>query len=147
MAAASISRPPALSVPSRPTFACIRCSERKVKCDRQRPCRACVDHKVDCIIQPPRPPQKRHRYGKEQMQLLNDRLKYYESLLQEQGIDPRTLPDPLGADANHQSGRTVTTLQHRGPVWTPAFTEAGATGIVSKTQLIRGQSCSKFVNK
>ncbi|OIW30448.1 hypothetical protein CONLIGDRAFT_279429 [Coniochaeta ligniaria NRRL 30616] len=146
MAAASLSHSPALSVPSGPTLACIRCAERKVKCDRQRPCSACVNHKVDCIFQPPRPPQKRHRYGKEHVQLLSDRLNHYESLLQERGIDLEKIRDYPGSDPNHGSGRTVTALRQDVSSGTPSSTEAGATGFVSKTQIIHGRGGSMFVD-
>ncbi|OBT64330.1 hypothetical protein VE03_06784 [Pseudogymnoascus sp. 23342-1-I1] len=67
-------------------FACIRCSERKVGCDRRNPCGACVRHNVPCIIRPQKPPRRKRESSKEN--LLLDRLKRYEALLQESGIDP-----------------------------------------------------------
>lgn len=148
MAATSASRLPDLSVPSRATFACTRCAERKVKCDRQRPCSTCVNHKVDCVFQPPRPPQRRRRYGKEHVQLLNDRLKIYESLLREQGIDPgQRYTSPNADPISERSDRRVTTPQHRIPATAPSPTEAGPTGAVNKTQLIHVRGRSMLVEK
>ena len=134
-----------LSVPSRPTFACIRCAERKVKCDRQRPCSACVNHKVDCVFQPPRPPQRRHRHAKNQ--ILTDRLRYYETLLQEQGIDPSKLPDTPGPDLQHRLSQTVRVAPKEFQMQTPSSIESEASGGVSKTQVIHGQGRSMFVDK
>ncbi|KAH8200862.1 hypothetical protein TruAng_004948 [Truncatella angustata] len=51
------------SIPNRPTYSCIRCADRKVK----------------------------HKRVKDQA--LTDRLKVYEALLREKGIDPCKLPD------------------------------------------------------
>ena len=142
---ATVSSSPSSSVPSRPTFACIRCAERKVKCDRQRPCSACVNHKVDCVFQPPRPPQKRHRHVKDQ--ILTDRLRYYETLLQEQGIDPSKLPDTPGSDPRHNSSQTMAVVPKEFHLQTPSSNESEATGSVSKTQVIHGEGRSMFVDK
>src|SRR4051812_15848462 len=79
-----------VSTPSRTTYACIRCAERKVKCDRQRPCGACLKHNMDCVFNAPKLPRKKHKRVK--VQLLADRLNLYESLLQEHGIDASKLP-------------------------------------------------------
>ncbi|KPM37974.1 hypothetical protein AK830_g8605 [Neonectria ditissima] len=133
MATTPSSPPP--NVPSKPTFACIRCAERKVKCDRQRPCSACVNHKVDCVFQPPRPPRRRHRQAKDQ--ILTDRLRYYESLLQEKGIEPTNLP----ADS-----QTETVVPNESCLPTPSSTHSEASGTVNKTQVIHGQGRSMFVN-
>ena len=134
-----------LSVPNRPTFACIRCAERKVKCNRQRPCSACVNHKVDCVFQPPRPPQRRNRHVKDQ--LLIDRLRHYETLLQEQGIDPSKLTDTPGSDPRQRSSQIVTVVPKDFQLQTSSPIESEASGSVSKTQVIHGQGRSMFVDK
>ncbi|KAE8442681.1 hypothetical protein EG329_002926 [Mollisiaceae sp. DMI_Dod_QoI] len=134
---------PSSSVPSRPTFACIRCAERKVKCNKQRPCSACVNHKVDCVFQPPRPPQKRRRHVNDH--ILADRLKYYETLFQEQGIDTRKLPDAPGSDLWHRSSQTVTSVPKESHQQTPSSIESEESGSVSKTQVIHGEGRSVFV--
>ena len=132
---------------SKPTFACTRCAERKVKCDRKRPCSACMNHKVDCVFQPPRPPQKRHRQIKNQ--ILTDRLQYYETLLQEQGIDPSKLPDTPGSDPRRRPSQTVAVAEvpKELQLQTQSSIESEASGSVSKTQVIHGQGRSMFVDK
>ena len=82
----------ASNMPSRPTFSCIRCADRKVKCDRQNPCSACVKHNAECVFNLSQPPRKRRKGVKEQ--ILTERLKQYEMLLQEQGIDTNKLQRP-----------------------------------------------------
>ena len=79
-------------MPSRPTYSCIRCADRKVKCDRQRPCSACVKHNADCLFHASQPPQKKKRRSIKH-QILTDRLKHYEALLQKQGIEPSKLSE------------------------------------------------------
>jgi hypothetical protein len=79
-----------INPPSRITFACIRCAERKVKCDRQRPCSACTKHNAECVFNDTKPTRKRQRRVK--VQALADRLNQYEALLQEHGIDTKQLP-------------------------------------------------------
>jgi hypothetical protein len=76
---------------TRPTFSCIRCAERKVKCDRQKPCGPCVKHNVDCIYNASKPLRKKTKRVK--VQVLADRLSQYEALLQRHGIDRSELPD------------------------------------------------------
>ena len=67
------------------TFACVRCSDRKVKCDRQDPCNACVRHNAPCIFRQPKPPRRRRAAFKDEPA---DVLKRYEALLRANGIDP-----------------------------------------------------------
>lgn len=76
----------------RPVYSCIRCSDRKVKCDRQNPCGSCTKHDVKCEFRPlnARKPTKRARDDNP----LRERMKKYEQLLKEQGIDPNVLPTP-----------------------------------------------------
>lgn len=126
-------------------FACVRCAERKVKCDRQRPCGACVNHNADCVFQPPRPPRRKDRHVKEQ--IISDRLKYYENLLQEHGIDPAKLPDTPGFDPLHGPSRAPTDVPRASHLQTPSSIESEATGSVSKTQVIHGKGRSIFVDK
>jgi hypothetical protein len=83
-------------IATRPTFSCIRCAERKVKCDRQKPCGACVKHNVDCNFHASKPPRKKAKRVK--VQVLADRLNQYEALLQRHGIDRSELPD----SGNHE---------------------------------------------
>ncbi|KAK0629655.1 fungal-specific transcription factor domain-containing protein [Bombardia bombarda] len=127
------------TVPSRPTFACIRCAERKVKCDRQRPCGACANHKVDCIFQPPPPPRNRHYRHIKDQKILLDKLRYYETLLQDQGIDPSKLADAATPDRLSQVATAVASVQEESLLL--------PSGSVSKTQLVQqGQGRSMFVD-
>ncbi|OAP54767.1 hypothetical protein AYL99_11215 [Fonsecaea erecta] len=66
-------------------FSCIRCFERKVKCDKQSPCSNCVKSKVECIFRIP--PPARRRKKRTQEDLLLARLKKCEELLKSKGID------------------------------------------------------------
>ena len=145
--------PTPLSLPSRPTYSCVRCSDRKVKCDRQKPCGACVKHHVECVFNLWRPPPKRHKRAKDQ--ILADRLKQYEALLQQQGIDPTKLPEApasetrlpedsrrLSQNADVPAGATESQLR------TPSSIDESDLGQdVSKTLLVHGQGRSKFVDK
>lgn len=80
--------------PARLTYACVRCADRKVKCNRERPCSTCVKHNVECVYNASTQPRKRHKRVK--VQALADRLKQYEALLQEKGIDLDRLPETPG---------------------------------------------------
>ncbi|ETS77901.1 hypothetical protein PFICI_09963 [Pestalotiopsis fici W106-1] len=86
-------------------YACIRCAARKVKCDRNSPCAACTRHQVECVFNLAHPPRNRHKRG--QQQALKDRIKQYEALLLEKGIDPERLPD---TSSDHGAPSTFTRL-------------------------------------
>ena len=77
---------------SRVTYSCVRCSSRKVKCDRKKPCNQCLKRDEDCIFNTQPPQRKRKRV---KVQNLTNRLKYYESLLQTQGFNLAKLSDAL----------------------------------------------------
>lgn len=136
-----------ISVPSRPSLACVRCAERKVKCTRTQPCRACVNHKVQCIFKPPAPPQRRQKHVANQV--LVDRLRYYETLLQEQGIDASKLADTPQVDHGCELSQPMTQVaasssQH--PQAAPNL-NSKPSGDVSKTQVIHKEGRSMFVEK
>jgi hypothetical protein len=92
---------------TRLTFSCIRCAERKVKCDRQRPCSACTKHNTECVFntKPPKRKQKRVK-----VQVLSDRLNQYEELLQKHGIDRSELPN-FAAPLRHSSQKVPATAR------------------------------------
>jgi hypothetical protein len=79
-----------LSAGGRPTYSCTRCADRKVKCDRQEPCSACVKHNVHCIFNPIQLSRPRHKRVK--VKALTDQLRHYEALLQERGIEGLSAP-------------------------------------------------------
>lgn len=135
---------PASSSPSsRPTYSCVRCSDRKVKCDRQKPCSACVKHNVQCVFRPLQPPRKRHKRVKDD--IFSDRLKAF---LQEQGIDPNGLPDISEPEQRRKPSRSEGAVPENGlQLPTPASITSELERSTTKTQLLYGQGRSKFVDK
>lgn len=75
------------SLPERPAkaFSCIRCFERKVKCDKENPCSNCVKSRVECVFRTP--PAPRRRKKRPQEEILLARLKQCEDLLRSKGIE------------------------------------------------------------
>lgn len=70
---------------SQRVLACVRCQQRKVKCDRRFPCEHCQNSHVQCIpaTLAPRGPRRRRFPERE----LLDRLRTYESLLRDNNIN------------------------------------------------------------
>ena len=130
---------------SRPTYSCIRCADRKVKCDRQRPCSACVKHNVDCVFNPSPPARKKRDRAKHQ--ILADRLRHYEALLQEQGIEPSRLPDTSVSEPRRRSSLTTAVAPPELQLQTPCSVGSEPSECVNKTQVVHGQGRSKFVDK
>ena len=131
---------------SRPTYSCIRCSDRKVRCDRQNPCSTCVKHNVQCLFRrlpSPRRKQKRVKDGN-----LKDKLKRYEALLQKQGVDPDGLPNTSEAGQHRPiSGSQDPMTEDALQVPTPASTATEVERSITTSQLLRDQGRSKFVDK
>lgn len=44
-----------------PSFSCVVCHRRKVKCNRKDPCSNCEKAGIECIYRPPPPPRRRKR--------------------------------------------------------------------------------------
>ncbi|KAF9870095.1 C6 transcription factor [Colletotrichum karsti] len=63
---------------------CVLCQQRKVRCDKNKPCANCVKARVECRVIPPQPPRRRKKRLQERD--LVDRLKKYELLLAENGV-------------------------------------------------------------
>ena len=80
--------------PERPpkAFSCIRCFERKVKCDKQNPCSNCVKSRVDCVFRIP--PAPRRRKKRPQEDVLLERLRKCEELLKSKGLSIDSLQSP-----------------------------------------------------
>ncbi|KAL2398485.1 Aurofusarin cluster transcription factor aurR2 [Exophiala dermatitidis] len=68
-----------------PTHACVRCSERKVKCDKKHPCTACLRFDFECVYRPLGP--RKTRKQSTPNRVLIQRLRRYESMLQGQRVD------------------------------------------------------------
>ncbi|KAG6024833.1 hypothetical protein E4U41_001679 [Claviceps citrina] len=75
---------------------CVLCQQRKVRCDRSKPCANCVKAGVDCKVVPPQPPRRRKR--RLQDCDLVGRVRRYEALLAEHGIKF----DALGHDSRSE---------------------------------------------
>ncbi|RYP65743.1 hypothetical protein DL769_006237 [Monosporascus sp. CRB-8-3] len=71
---------------------CQLCQQRKVRCDKSKPCSNCVRAGVECRVVPPQPPRRRKKRIPERD--LVDRLRKYEALLAQNGIEFESLgPD------------------------------------------------------
>ncbi len=60
------------------------CQQRKVRCDKNKPCANCVKANVECRVVPPQPPRRRKKKPHERE--LVERLKKYEALLNQHGV-------------------------------------------------------------
>lgn len=69
---------------------CVLCQQRKVRCDKNKPCANCVKAKVECRVVPPQPPRRRKKRLQEKD--LFERLRKYETLLNDNGVEF----DPIG---------------------------------------------------
>ncbi|MBE3043517.1 Zn(II)2Cys6 transcription factor [Candidatus Bathyarchaeota archaeon] len=63
---------------------CVLCQQRKVRCDKSKPCANCVKARVECRVVPPLPPRRRKKRLQERD--LVERLRKYEGLLSENNI-------------------------------------------------------------
>ncbi|RMZ89503.1 hypothetical protein DV736_g3263, partial [Chaetothyriales sp. CBS 134916] len=69
----------------RKAFSCLRCFERKVKCDKNHPCGNCIRSNVECHFRiPSAPRRKRKKLGTEEILLA--RLRHAEGLLRSKGM-------------------------------------------------------------
>jgi hypothetical protein len=127
--------------PRKPTFACVRCFERKVRCDKQNPCSACVRQNVQCIFRPPKQSKRRQLLASED--LVNERLRRYEALLREKGIDPNQVPGPSLVEQprdNSQFGIS-------GPLFQQVVSVSRPLSAIFKPQLVQGQKGTSLVDK
>lgn len=67
-------------------FSCARCQQRKVRCDKQKPCANCVKAQIECIVVPPQPPRRGKGSNLHKRDLM-DRLKRYEAFMSHHGLD------------------------------------------------------------
>ena len=135
--------PSLTGTPTHYNFSCVRCCERKVKCSRQSPCNACIRHKVPCIFRAPKPPRRRRKLDR--TQLLDERLKRYETLLQEKGIDPDSSTDKSPSQDQPQQSRSGVS-QYIGQLATPSIASTPQE-TVFKPLLLPGQRGTKLVDK
>jgi len=85
---------------------CVLCQQRKVRCDKQKPCANCVKAGVECRVVPPQPPRRRKKKPHERD--LIDRLRKYEALLSQHGVNF----EPIAHDLKHgDNGDDVADLE------------------------------------
>lgn len=123
----------------------MRCADRKVKCDRQRPCNNCSKRNLECVFNANPPSRKRQRRVKEQA--LNDRLKYYEALLQEQGVDPSHLPETPNYEASRVEDNASQVAHTDVQLQTPSSITSDPERCISKSQLLQSEGRTKLVDK
>ncbi|KAF1968006.1 hypothetical protein BU23DRAFT_277921 [Bimuria novae-zelandiae CBS 107.79] len=76
--------------PIQKAFSCVLCAQRKVRCDKAPGgCANCTKARVDCVYKAPPPPRRRKKGVREVD--LQTRLRLYERVLKEHGVDPEEL--------------------------------------------------------
>jgi hypothetical protein len=140
---------PSLASPTssnRPTYSCVRCSDRKVRCDRQNPCSACLRHDVQCVFRAPPPPRRKKK--RPQDGNLKDKLKRYEALFQNLGVDPNGLPNNAKmVQGRMLVGSEVDMMEGEALLPTPASTVTEPERAITTSQVLQGQGRSKVVDK
>jgi hypothetical protein len=82
---------------------CILCQQRKVRCDKQKPCSNCIKARAECVPSAPIGPRRRRRKLTETD--LVGRLRRYEHLLKKHGIkldDDEDLTSERESADNHE---------------------------------------------
>ncbi|GLA02294.1 hypothetical protein AnigIFM60653_001697 [Aspergillus niger] len=105
-------------------LACVRCQQRKVRCDHKSPCGNCAASDTQCI--PATLTPRRRRF---QERVLLDRLRHYEALLRRHNIDfeplhPQTKEEPVVANISGDCER-LKTARGQTPVQSEAVPLAG----------------------
>ena len=118
------------------TYSCVRCANRKVKCDRQRPCSGCIKHQVDCVYNIAHSPRKKAKRIK--VKALTDQLSHYQDLLQQHGIQPSQLAQSERQETSRASEELELGVAVGGGTDHEYF---------NKTQMIDGQVRFRFVEK
>jgi hypothetical protein len=150
------SRNPPTELPK--AYSCVRCFKRKVKCDKHYPCAACLRSKVECIFRIPAPPRRRHPRTTDEAVLA--RLKHYEDLLRENGIEFNSSPStttskadtslPPPQDANYSTTLTANATDpnpastHRMPLYPPLHRPSTD---FSQGKLIIDHGRARFIEK
>lgn len=115
------------------------------RCDRKKPCSACTRHNVDCIFDPLQPPRNRDR--RLSNQILTERLRHYEALLREKGIDPPKLQHTPDSEPRRSTSHTTAVSPNELQFDIPRSIEAESSRSVNKAQIIRDEERFKFVDK
>ena len=74
-------------------YSCVVCTQRKVRCDKAKPCQNCEKAGIECEVAPPPPPRRRKRKLDERE--LIERLAKYEKLMDRNGVEYRSAGNEL----------------------------------------------------
>lgn len=100
---------------------CVLCQQRKIRCDRQKPCANCVKAKVECRVVPMQAP--RRRIKRPQELYLIQRLKKYEAYMSQHGLDFQSIADSEDdlevSSLENELVDLKTSLEENTPVATP----------------------------
>ncbi|VBB76999.1 Putative transcriptional regulatory protein [Podospora comata] len=77
---------------------CVLCQQRKVRCDKQKPCANCLKAQVECRVVPPQPPRRRKKKPHERD--LIERLRKYEHLMSQHGLSFEPIAQDLRPSDN-----------------------------------------------
>lgn len=128
------------------THSCQRCAVRKIRCDKQQPCGACVRHNFVCEYRMLPPPRRKKKPDRNK--ILIGRLEQYERLLHRKGVDPGASPK---APSQHTSSLTTNgsglATKDTSPLQRPDPTIAQPVGVIPQTQLLHDQNRSKYLDK
>lgn len=89
---------------------CVLCQQRKVRCDKNKPCANCVKARVECRVVPPQPPRRRKKRLQERD--LIERLKKYETLLSENGVKFESIEHDYRAGSENAHMEDVDELEN-----------------------------------
>ena len=128
------------------THSCQRCAVRKIRCDKQQPCAACVKADARCEPRVVRPPRRKR--GLNRNEILSGRLAQYEKLLQQKDVGPVGLTRTPGHNASSlTTNGTVSTTKERSPSQAPDVPPAQPLGVGSRPQLLHDKGRSKYIDK
>ena len=130
------------SLSNRPTYSCIRCSDRKVRCDRQNPCSTCIKHDVQCLFRTVAPRRKKLKRVK-----LKDKLGRYEALLQQLGADPDRQSMPETEQCRIIGSSEAVMTENASQVQNPVSNDTEKERSITTSQLLQGQGRSKLIDK
>lgn len=135
-------------------LACIFCQQRKVKCDRKRPCASCTKARVTCTYRARQAPRRRHNKATEVS--LRARLGRLEELLKtavsrNEHADLEDVESESKTSAQSVDDFDTVPLQLQNSLnltekpKEPAFTANG--GLLIPGQLISGHGKSRYIEK
>ncbi|CAK7243342.1 MAG: hypothetical protein STHCBS139747_004860 [Sporothrix thermara] len=91
-------------------LACVMCQQRKTKCNRMFPCNSCTRLGVNCVPATLNPRRRRRRFAERE---LLDRVRHYETLLQQSKVPFESLFETVEAAEAGNPQRQCSQLQHQ----------------------------------